>query len=233
MDETKTLLLRETGVARLANGKEGVNVGPIVAALAFLTEGRGEDRGIDEQGAPLPDLLSLAYDVIQAIILGGRQADYLRQVKRSFDAEFGLEGHASLALAKHAKAVRHATPSSALEHAAEELRQRLAKLDELTFDDVDRTELDEAIAGFRGFGADRWVTATSHLLIALRALPRPPRVEPAPPPKRRHAKPPAKAETKPKTKPKPLKAAAKARIKAKTQPKTKTKAKTKPARRRA
>jgi len=135
--DSNTLLLRETGVARLDDGTEAVNVGPIVAALGFLTEGRGEDRGTDEQGTPLPDLLSLAFDVVKSIILGGRHADYFRQVKLAFDEHAEAEGQMSLALAKQASTVRRPTellaaspPSLALEQTGLELRARLQKLEE-------------------------------------------------------------------------------------------------------
>ena len=170
MDEPKTLVLRETGIARLSDGSEAINVGPIVVALGFLTEGRGEDRGTDEHGTPLPDLLSLAFDVVQSIILGGRAADYFRQVKQDFDAQSGLDGRSSLSLAKHAATVRPRTPSSALEKAASELRLRLQQLDALQLDDEALASLQQALQGFRDFGAERWVAATSHLLLALHAL---------------------------------------------------------------
>lgn len=170
MSEPTTLLLRETGIARLADGSEAINVGPIVVALGFLTEGRGEDRGTDEHGTPLPDLLSLAFDVVQSIILGGRAAEYFRKVKRDFDAQSGLEGRSSLALAKHAATVRPSAPSTTLEKAAGELRARLKQLDALELDDAALAELKQALQGFRDFGADRWVAATSHLLLALHAL---------------------------------------------------------------
>jgi hypothetical protein len=135
VSEPNTLLLRETGIARLDDGREAVNVGPIVAALGFLTERRGEDRGTDENGAPLPDLLSLAFDVVKSIILGGRHADYFRQVKRDFDAQSESGGHTSLALAKQASAVRRpasddAPPDDALSEAASELQARLQRLRE-------------------------------------------------------------------------------------------------------
>jgi hypothetical protein len=130
-----TLVLRETGIARLPDGSEAINVGPIVAALGFLTEGRGEDRGTDEQGQPLPDLLSLAFDVVKSIILGGRHADYFRRVKLAFD-EHAEEGQMSLALAKQASAVRRSPaavepePSRELGEVGLELRARLQKLEE-------------------------------------------------------------------------------------------------------
>ena len=171
-DEPKTLLLRETGVARLEDGSEAVNVGPIVVALGFLTEGRGDDRGTDEHGTPLPDLLSLAFDVVQSIILGGRPAEYFRKVKLDFDTQSALEGKSSLALAKHAATVRRSAPSSALEKAAGDLRARLKQLDELSLDEEQLAELKLALQGFRDFGAERWVAATSHLLLALNALDR-------------------------------------------------------------
>ncbi len=180
MNAPQSLLLQETGIARLADGSEAVNVGPIVAALTFLTEGRGDDRGTDEQGVPLPDLLSLAFDVLQAIILGGRRASYLREVKRAFDSEFGLEGRASVALAKQAAAVKHESSNSALERAAVELRSRLERVDQSSLEGLDSAALKEAVEGFRGFGVDRWVTATSHLILALRALPAPPEAPPTP-----------------------------------------------------
>jgi hypothetical protein len=130
VSETNTLLLQETGIARLEDGREAVNVGPIVAALAFLTEGRGEDRGTDEHGAPLPDLLSLAFDVVKSIILGGRHADYFRQVKLDFDARAEGEGHTSLALAKQASALVRSAPESTLDDVTSELQARLQKLRE-------------------------------------------------------------------------------------------------------
>jgi hypothetical protein len=170
VDEPKSLLLRETGIARLSDGGEAVNVGPIVTALGFLTEGRGDDRGTDEHGTPLPDLLSLAFDVVQSIILGGRAADYFRKVKQDFDAQSGLEGRSSLALAKQAATVRPRTPSTALEKAATELRGRLEQLDELQLDGEALAGVQQALQGFRDFGAERWVAATSHLLLALHAL---------------------------------------------------------------
>ena len=171
MSEPKTLLLRETGIVRLDDGSEAVNVGPIVHALGFLTEGRGEDRGTDEHGTPLPDLLSLAFDVVQSIILGGRAAEFFRNVKQEFDAQSGLEGRGSLALAKRAATVvRRGAPSSALEKAASDLRARLQALEGLSLDEAALTELQGALQSFRDFGADRWVAATSHLLQALNAL---------------------------------------------------------------
>jgi hypothetical protein len=143
VSDFNTLLLRETGIARLPDGSEAVNVGPIVAALGFLTEGRGEDRGTDEQGTPLPDLLSLAFDVVKSIILGGRHADYFRQVKLAFDEHAEAQGQMSLALAKQASAVRRSpepeepaepepspSPSPALAQVGLELRARLQKLEE-------------------------------------------------------------------------------------------------------
>ena len=136
MSDFDTLLLRETGIARLPDGSEAVNVGPIVAALGFLTEGRGEDRGMDEQGRPLPDLLSLAFDVVKSIILGGRHADYFHQVKLAFDEHAEAQGQMSLALAKQASAVRRSAapvepePSRELAQVGLELRARLQKLQE-------------------------------------------------------------------------------------------------------
>jgi hypothetical protein len=126
VSELEPLILGETGVARHDDGSEAVNVGPIVAALRFLTEGRGDDRGVDEAGAPLPDLLSLAFDVVKSIILGGRHADYFRQVKQELDAR--SESGTSLGLAK--QAVRHTVPTTALKKAGVELQGRVRKLEE-------------------------------------------------------------------------------------------------------
>jgi hypothetical protein len=126
VSELQALTLSETGVARHDDGTEAVNVGPIVMALRFLTEGRGDDRGVDETGAPLPDLLSLAFDVVKSIILGGRHADYFRQVKQELDAR--SESGTSLGLAK--QAVRHTMPTAALKKAGVELQGRVRKLEE-------------------------------------------------------------------------------------------------------
>lgn len=232
MTEPTPLLLRETGIAQLDDGSEAVNVGPIVAALRFLTEGRGDDRGTDEHGAPLPDLLSLAFDVLQSIILGGRAAEYFRKVKQDFDAQSALEGRSSLALAKQATTVRRSTPSNALEKAATQLRAHLQQLEELSLDDEQLAELKLALQGFRDFGAERWVAATSHLLLALNALERSQPSRPARAAKkpRRAAKKPRRAAKKPaapsppgpKRRP-PTKANAPAKKAAKKPPKRRTK----------
>ena len=47
VSEAKTLSLTETGIAHDESDGEAVNVGPIVAALRFLTEGRGDDCGFE------------------------------------------------------------------------------------------------------------------------------------------------------------------------------------------
>jgi hypothetical protein len=192
VDEAKTLLLSETGIARLKDGSEAVNVGPIVQALRFLTEGRGDDRGTDELGTPLPDLLSLAFDVVQSIIVGGRAAEFFRKVKLDFDTQSGLDGRASLALAKQAAVVRRTTPSSALEKTAGELRARIQGLNVQRLDEERQAELQQALQAFSDFGAERWVAATSQLLLALGALDEaapaeatPTEAAPAPKPKRR------------------------------------------------
>jgi hypothetical protein len=127
MSEATTLSLSETGIARGEDG-EAVNVGPIVAALRFLTEGRGDDCGIDENGAPLPDLMGLAFDVVRSIILGGADAEFFREVKRQFDARSGGRG-ASLGLAKRATLAR-AAPLTAVKRASAEMRTRLKRLDD-------------------------------------------------------------------------------------------------------
>jgi hypothetical protein len=67
--------------------------------------------------------------------LGGRHADYFRQVKLDFDAQSESGGHTSLALAKQARAVRRpapddAPPDDALSEAASELHARLQRLRE-------------------------------------------------------------------------------------------------------
>ena len=129
MDVPKTLLLTETGVESLPDGSTAVNVGPIVRALKFLTEGRGDDRGTDEAGSPLPDLMSLAFDVVESIIVGGRKADYFRQVKRELEAQADGAGRSSLALAKHAKRVQQPAQGAALAQAASSLHALLAELD--------------------------------------------------------------------------------------------------------
>ena len=208
MTEPKTLLLTETGVESLPDGKSAVNVGPIVRALAFLTEGRGEDRGTDEHGQPLPDLMSLAFDVVEAIILGGRKADYFRQVKRDLEAQNEGGFRSSLALAKQARRVHAAAPATSLDHAADALQALLGELSALSLDAAARHELEHALQSFRAFGADRWVSATAQLLVAVHALgaARPAVVAPPARHARRRRKPAAKpavvAPPKPKAPPK-------------------------------
>jgi hypothetical protein len=129
VDVPKTLLLTETGVESLPDGSTAVNVGPIVRALKFLTEGRGDDRGTDEAGNPLPDLMSLAFDVVASIIVGGRKAEYFRQVKRELEAQADGAGRSSLSLAKHAKRVQEPARGAALAQAASSLQAVLAELE--------------------------------------------------------------------------------------------------------
>ncbi|HXK19801.1 MAG TPA: hypothetical protein VNG33_18445 [Polyangiaceae bacterium] len=132
MEPPKTLLLTETGLASLPDGSIAVNVGPIVRALKFLTEGRGDDRGLDEAGNPLPDLMSLAFEVVESIIVGGRKADAFRRVKSELDAQAGGTGRSSLALAKRASRVQppadEAAEIAALAQAADALQALLAGL---------------------------------------------------------------------------------------------------------
>ena len=128
MDAPKTLLLTETGVERSPDGSTAVNVGPIVRALKFLTEGRGDDRGLDEAGNALPDLMSLAFDVVESIIVGGAKADYFRQVKRQLEAQGDAPGRSSLALAKQAKRVQPPAELAALAHASSSLQALLGQL---------------------------------------------------------------------------------------------------------
>ena len=163
-------MLTETGVEHLPDGSIALNVGPIVRALKFLTEGRGEDRGTDEAGNPLPDLMSLAFDVVESIVLGGRKADHFRQVKRELDAQGGVTFRSSLVLAKQARRVLPTAQATSLDHAAAALQSLLGELRGLSLDEQAERELAQALEAFRSFGPDRWVSATAQLLVAARAL---------------------------------------------------------------
>lgn len=219
MNEPDTLVLTETGVEYLPDGSMAVNVGPIVRALRFLTDGAGEDRGLDEQGNPLPDLMSLAFEVIESIIIGGRKADMFRQVKRELDAQSGVGARSSVVLATEARRVFPTPRATALDHAADELQALLVELRNLSLDEQAARELGAALESFRSFGADRWVSATAQLLLAAKALSAArPVAEPAPEPTKpkrkrkrkvveppvKQAKPKAKVKPKPSPKPKPL-----------------------------
>lgn len=170
MSEPKTLLLTETGVEWLPDGSTAVNVGPIVRALKFLTEGRGDDRGTDEAGNPLPDLMSLAFDVVESIILGGRKADYFRRVKRELEAQADGAFRSSLSLATQAKRMQPPAQPTALDHAADTLQGLLADLSALSLSETAAQDLRLSLESFRAFGADRWLGATAQLLIAASAL---------------------------------------------------------------
>lgn len=204
VNERHSLVLTETGVEHLPGGSVAVNVGPIVRALQFLTEGRAEDRGTDEAGNPLPDLASLAFDVIESIVLGGRKADYFRQVKRELDAQGGAVG-SSLSLAKQAKRVMPTAQATSLDHAADALHGLLGELRSVSLDADAQREVAQALEAFRSFGADRWVSATAQLLLAVKAL-GVPLPAPAPAPRKRRPK---------RKKPAPEKKATKARPKKK------------------
>ena len=199
MSEPKTLLLTETGVEWLPDGSTAVNVGPIVRALKFLTEGRGDDRGTDESGNPLPDLMSLAFDVVESIILGGRKADYFRRVKRELEAQGDSAGRSSLTLATQAKRVHAPAQATALDHAADSLQALLGELSALSLDETKAQDLKQALESFRAFGADRWLSATAQLLVAASALGLTRDAKPSPPPRvtgKKRRKPPRKASPK-------------------------------------
>ena len=198
MSAPQTLLLTETGVESLPDGSTAVNVGPIVRALKFLTEGRGDDRGLDEAGNPLPDLMSLAFDVVESIIVGGRKADHFRQVKRELDARGDGAGRSSLALAKQARRVRPTAQATALDAAADTLQALLGQLSTLSLDEKAAHDLTQALESFRSFGADRWLSATAQLLVAANALGAVPQAKPA---RRRAAAKPAKPAKPAKRKP--------------------------------
>ncbi len=163
-------MLTETGVEHRPDGSIAVNVGPIVRALRFLTEGRGEDRGTDEAGNPLPDLMGLAFDVVESIVLGGRKADQLRRLKRELDTQGGATAQSSLVLAKRARRVLPSTQATALDRAADALQTLLGELRGLSLDEKAERELAQALEAFQSFGPDRWVTATAQLLVAAKAL---------------------------------------------------------------
>jgi hypothetical protein len=177
VSEQDTLLLTETGVEHLPDGSLAVNVGPIVRALEFLTEGAGEDRGTDEQGNPLPDLMSLAFEVIESIIVGGRKADVFRQLKRELD-ERNADSRSAVALAKQARRVVPTAQVTALDQAAGALQVLLAELRGLSQAEEAARELSQALEAFRSVGADRWVSATGQLLVAAKALGVTPEAEP-------------------------------------------------------
>jgi hypothetical protein len=215
------LLLAETGVEHLPDGSSAVNVGPIVRALKFLTEGRGDDRGTDEAGNPLPDLMSLAFAVVEAIIVGGRKAEYFHQVMRDLEAQ-GSAARSSLALAKEARRVQRTGATSPLDHATDALEDLLVQLRAGALDEQGAHDAAQALEAFRAFGADRWLSASAQLLVALRALAPARPAEPEPEPVRRRARrkpkrvaadPAPETKTKPRAKKRRAKAPAKARPK--------------------
>jgi hypothetical protein len=156
-------------VEHLPDGSAAVNVGPIVRALKFLTEGRGDDRGTDEAGNPLPDLMSLAFAVVESIIVGGRKAEYFRQVMRDLESQDGFN-RSSLALAKQARRVERAAPATALDHAGERLEELLVELRQTPLEGRAVHDAAQALEAFKAFGADRWLSASAQLLVALSAL---------------------------------------------------------------
>lgn len=226
MSETLTLLLTETGVEHLPDGSAAVNVGPIVRALKFLTEGRGDDRGTDEAGNPLPDLMSLAFAVVESIIVGGRKAEYFRQVMRDLESQDGF-GRSSLALAKQARRVERAAPVTALDHAGEQLEELLVELRQTPLEGQAVHDAARALEAFKAFGADRWLSASAQLLVALSALrvavPQASAEAPAHPARRRRLKSKPRGKSKPRAKAEP-------RANPKTKPKAKPQAQAKPSR---
>lgn len=229
MSESQTLLLAETGVEHLPDGSSAVNVGPIVRALKFLTEGRGDDRGTDEAGNPLPDLMSLAFAVVEAIIVGGRKAEYFHQVMRDLEAQGGA-GRSSLALAKEARRIQRSGQASPLDHASDALEDLLGQLRDGSLDEQSARDAAQALEAFRAFGAERWLSASAQLLVALSALAPARAAEPEQPRRRTRTKPKAKPQPKPvapkaKPKPKPLPPTPKPRPRKKAKATRKSKAK--------
>lgn len=221
MSEPKTLVLTETGVAHLPDGTTAINVGPIVRALEFLTEGRGDDRGTDELGNPLPDLMSLAFDVVQSIILGGRKADHFRRVKQELETQVDAPG-SSLALAKQAKRVQTRALPTALDEASDQLKSMLGELESLTLEEQKAQELQRALETFRSFGAERWVAATAQLLVAVSTLGvKPARASEAAPSKRARSRRRAPSAKPARAKPAAPKRASSTKLATKARPKTK------------
>jgi hypothetical protein len=114
--------------------------------------------------------MSLAFDVISAIILGGRRADYFRQVKRELELQDEAAGKSSLRLAKEAKRVQGAARPTALEAAADTLQGLLLELGQAPLDEAAARDAAQALEAFRAFGAERWITAAAQLLLAARSL---------------------------------------------------------------
>jgi hypothetical protein len=107
---------------------------------------------------------------VESIILGGRKADYFRQVKRELEAQGEAVGRSSLKLAKQAKRVHAPAPATALDQAADTLQVLLGELKRLSLDDAAAHDLKRALETFQSFGADRWLSATAQLLVAANAL---------------------------------------------------------------
>jgi hypothetical protein len=74
--KSSRLELTETGIARF-EGRELVNVGPLVQAITFLTEGRDREH---------PEVAILAFDVIQSIITGSRLKHFAKVAEASANA---------------------------------------------------------------------------------------------------------------------------------------------------
>jgi hypothetical protein len=112
--------------------------------------------------------MSLAFDVIESVIVGGRKAEYFRQVKRDFEAH--SEAQSSLLLATQAKRVQPAAAVTSLDHAAATLQDLLARMKSAAPDEKAAHAAAQALEAFRAFGSDRWLSATAQLLVALGAL---------------------------------------------------------------
>jgi len=177
VEPAKTLFLTETGVEQSPDGSTAVNVGPIVRALTFLTEGRGDDRGTDEAGNPLPDLMSLAFEVVESIIVGGRKADYFRRVKRELEAEGSGAGRSSLALAKRASRVQPAAQAAEAAELAEAAER--AEVAQTVALEQAANALQLLLAGLQG--------ATAQLLSAMQELGALPKIRRSTKPKRKPA----------------------------------------------
>jgi hypothetical protein len=135
---TTPLTLTETGIAYDLQGNELVNIGPIIAAIDWLTEGRSKEH---------QEVSILAFEAIQSIITG-RRLGWMKEIAEDIATNRPLTYVHVMAQIQRAAQPPMGLPPAPPELAADGVRAMLAAL-ERPFRDLEAKEVAHAIAAVR------------------------------------------------------------------------------------
>lgn len=169
-DAPKSLTLTETGIGTV-DGKDVVNIDAIIKALDFLTEGRSRANLAQMK------LGILAFQVIEAIILGGPRAKAFAGVKAKLTDKGDKHRAVMTAIERAAFPPKSLlVPPDRLDLPAAQLRAALAAvldatdLDGVNLDVLPLSGFEDAVKAFRALPRKNWPKATAHLLVQCQIL---------------------------------------------------------------